>query len=128
MGINEQNITILVLFDLSKAFDTVNHRILLRKLRKLNFGDTKIEFSYYFSYLSNRSQVVIYEQGNTSDTLGTTSGVPEGSILGPLLFLLYMNDLPNAIKHSKILMYVDDTQIYLKRPFHQLTEGIKLIR
>ena len=63
MGINEQMVTKLILFDLSKAFDTVNHKILLTKQRKLNFGDTEIEL--FFSYLSNRSQTVMDEYGLT---------------------------------------------------------------
>ena len=116
-GIENQMVIVLLLFDLSKAFDTVPHARLLRKLRSLNFDDTSIK--WFHSYLAGRTQSVIDNQGGHSHWKKTTSGVPQGSVLGPYLFLLYMNDLPTVIKHSKILMFVDDTQLYIQcHPSH----------
>ena len=84
-SMNELCVTILVLFDLSKAFDTVDHRTLLLKLRKLNFDDTVIK--WFSSYLSGRSQAVVDDNRNASNWTYITSGIPRGSILGLLLFV-----------------------------------------
>ena len=100
----------IVYIDLRKAFDTVNHDILLQKLP--GFGIRNMELNWFKSYLSGRSQAVAVD-GNISDTLPITVGVPQGSIFGPLLFLLYMNDLPNINESCKINMYADDTAIHL---------------
>ena len=124
-GMNQLCVNILVLFDLSKAFDIVDHSILLLKPRKYIFDDTLIK--WFSFYLVGRSQAVVDENKNTSNWSNTTSGVSQGSILGPLLFVLYMNDLPEVVRHSKILLYINDYQIYLKCPFHLLEEGIRQI-
>ena len=86
-----------VFIDLSKAFDTVNHRILLRKLMK--YGIRGGELEWFRNYLSCRKQRVCLD-GSRSDWTEVKKGVPQGSILGPLLFLLYVNDLPRTIQNS----------------------------
>lgn len=95
--------------DMSKAFDKVSHELLIQKLQEYGFGGRLLQ--WFNSYLTNRQQRVTV-LGATSNTLPVTSGVPQGSILGPALFLLYVNDLPDAIKSSSVSMFADDTKIF----------------
>jgi hypothetical protein len=101
--------TDVIYTDFSKAFDTVSHNMLLTKLKKFGFCGNL--FNWFQSYLSTRLQAVVIS-GATSTWLPVTSGVPQGSILGPLLFLLYINDLPDVIKNSKIALFADDVKMY----------------
>ena len=84
-------VTILVLFDFSKAFDTVSHLKLLIKLRKLGFSDEALK--WIFSYLTGRSQAVVNDSGGGSQWLENTSGVLHGSLLGSLLFSLFIRSM-----------------------------------
>ena len=97
-----------VFIDLEKAFDTVNHKILLAKLN--HYGIRGIANSWFASYLSNRYQSVCIN-GVNSPQLLVTCGVPQGSILGPLLFLLYINDMNLAVESSTIFHFADDTNL-----------------
>ena len=98
-----------VFLDLSKAFDTVDHTIMLRKLS--SFGVTSDTAKWFESYLNGRMQCTSCGS-ELSDLLSVTHGVPQGSILGPLLFLIYINDLPTFIKHSEVALYADDAVLY----------------
>ncbi len=103
--------TIGTFCDLSKAFDCVNHEILIRKLQV--YGIDGIALNWLISYLSNRYQKVEIQNSIQSSFCKITSGVPQGSILGPLLFLIYANDLPDSISNSRVVMYADDTSMVL---------------
>lgn len=110
-NLDERQLTFLVLLDHSKAFDSVHHSILCRKLKKI-FNFSSFAVRLISSYLSNRSQSVS-SGGLISHPLQVTKGVPQGSILGPLLYSLYANDLPQQINYTKIQMYADDVQLYI---------------
>ena len=97
--------------DLIKAFDTVNHKILLTKLE--HYGIRNELLNWFDSYLTGRKQYVFYN-GESSDLRDINCGVPQGSVLGPLLFLIYINDLPNVSEKLKFFLFTDDTNIYFE--------------
>ena len=104
-----KKIPINLYLDLSKAFDSLSHEILLRKLQ--HYGICGAAINLMASYLKNRKQFVQFD-GYKSDMKTICNGVPQGSILGPLSFLVYINDFPNASKVFNFLMYADDTTLY----------------
>ena len=98
-----------VFIDLSKAFDCVDHVILWEKFKRLNMSTSLI--NWFKSYLSGRSQSVNIE-GNISKVLPLNVGVPQGSIFGPLLFIIYTSDLPSCIpQNCNLFMYADDSTL-----------------
>ena len=102
--------TLAVYLDLSKAFDTLNHKILLTKLEF--YGIRGLPLDWFNSYLSQRKQYVECIKFR-SETRQVECGVPQGSVLGPLLFILYINDLPDAIENARSIIFADDTTIYI---------------
>ena len=99
---------IVVLLDLKKAFDTVNHEILLSKFERYGFGKKAV--ALLCNYLTDRTQRCQLN-GMLSDQRGITCGIPQGSILGPLLFIIYINDLPNCLEQATPRMFADDTSL-----------------
>ena len=109
--LNKGSRTDIVYFDFAKAFDSVNHDKILHKL-KHKFGIDGMLLKFITDYLSNRYQKVVVENSQ-SDLLPVLSGVPQGSIIGPLLFVIFINDIGEGIsENSSISLYADDTKLY----------------
>lgn len=104
--IDDGKLTGVLFIDLSKAFDTVNHNVLLYKLKA--FGICENSLLWFKSYLCNRKQCVGWN-GILSKSQNITIGIPQGSILGPLFFILYVNDYPKCLNYSHATIYADDT-------------------
>ena len=117
-SLNKKNHTIAVFCDLKKAFDTCDHTILLLKLKK--YGVSGTELQWFESYLTKRKQFVNIK-GRSSSLLEIDLGVPQGSILGPLLFILYINDLPLSSKFLSLLFADDTTLLYTHENLNTLT-------
>ena len=123
-ALDHGNCAMGIFLDFQKAFDTVDHCILLDKL--YCFGIRRIVHDWFVSYLSNRQQSVIYN-GHESKLEVMRCGVPQGSILGPMLFLLYINDLTNVSSFFMPILYADDTKLFcigtdLKNMIRQVNE------
>ena len=108
-GIDLGSLTGAVFIDMRKVFDTVNHTLLLNKLNDLGINGK--ERTWFTSYLTDRRQLVMYN-GTLSEPQAVVSGVPQGSILGPVFFTIYINDLPSHIQTAQVLLYADDTVIF----------------
>ena len=113
MAADRGQLTLLMMLDLSAALDTVDHEILLTRLNQ-SFGLSNVALDWFHSYLHDRTQVVS-SGGMLSDTSSMSCGVPQGSVLGPLLFVLYTVDILQIIDRNGLIghMYADDTQNYL---------------
>ena len=109
--------TLGVFIDFSKAFDTVDHWILLKKLKLYDVTDRN--HSWFKSFLSNRKQFIQINNEENTELEAITCGVPQGSIPGPLLFLLYVNDLKNASDLLDPIMFADDTNLFLTVSTHK---------
>ena len=107
INIDKKGTNFSVFLDIKKAFDTIDHSILLQKLEY--YGIREEELKFFSSYLHNRRQCCIVN-GHQSSFQTVRCGVPQGSILGPLLFIIYMNDLPKSIENGYVTMYADDTE------------------
>ena len=107
-GINDNLVNVLCSLDMAKGFDTVSHKILLHKLE--HYGFSTISIKWFESYLTNRSQVVKYN-GIVSSESPVSIGVKQGSVLGPILFLIYVNDFPSIFDDCHCEMFADDTTL-----------------
>ncbi len=109
LAIDNKEFAIGIFIDLSKAFDTLDHNILIKKLE--HYGIRGKALDWFRSYLFNRKQCVSLN-GVMSDYKSITYGVPQGSILGPLLFILYINDIVNCSEHFIFILFADDTNLF----------------
>lgn len=107
-NLDNKRLPIAVYIDLSKAFDTIDHTILLEKLCYYGIRGKALE--WFKSYLMDRTQFVQYKD-TISNEMKITTGVPQGSILGPLLFIIYINDIAKVTKKFHFLIYADDTTL-----------------
>ena len=110
-GFDNKKIAAAIFLDLSKAFDTLKHSTLLAKLE--HYGVRGLALQWFTSYLSNRKQYVKYNETKSKfNTIDLEYGVPQGSVLGPLLYLIFCNDLHKVLEKTSIIMFADDTTIY----------------
>ena len=116
-NLDEDKLFGMVFEDFRKAFDVVDHQLLLTKLRLYRVSDPSL--SCFESYLSGRQQFVSID-GQRSDSLLIKQGVPQGSVLGPALFLLFVNDIPLHLTNSTVDIYADDTTITASAHFSDL--------
>ena len=118
-NMDNKDISLLILLDLSKAFDSISHEILFKKFEKL-----RIDPFWFTDYLKNRRQAVRLGSA-VSGSLKVEYGVPQGSILGPLLFIIYINDMSDFFQDNQLVQYADDSQIILKGNINDLDDLIR---
>ena len=128
-AMDRRQYTLGVFLDLAKAFDTVDHDILLSKLSYYGLSGSSV--AWFRSYLSGRTQYVDLNK-TTSELLPVTCGVPQGSILGPLMFLIYVNDIATAVSNIQLLLFADDTNLFfshrcIETIFSVMNADLKLI-
>ena len=122
-NVDRKNVNISLFLDLRKAFDTINHDILLAKLKR--FGICKKELAWFASYLTERQQYC-YLNGQNSEKGLANCGIPQGSCLGPLLFILYANDFEESLAKFTPNMYADDMSFTLgEEDAYQLLEDLR---
>ena len=114
----KNHFTLGIFIDLKKAFDTIDHAILIKKLK--HYGIKGNNLRWFESYLQNRKQYITYETTKFTTFENMTCGVPQSSILGLLLFLLYINDLPNVSNILDPIMFADDTNLFYSH--HNINE------
>ena len=123
--LDKKQIAALLLIDFSKAFDMVDHSILLNKLE--HYGIRGLNLNWFRTYLTNISQFVHINNSNSEKHI-LRYGVPQGSILGPLLFILYINDLPNISSIAKFILYADDANlIIIADSFAEIQKKLELL-
>jgi hypothetical protein len=108
--VENKNIVVAVFLDFKRAFETIDRRVWIQKLQNI-YGIGETVLNWFSSYLTNRRQKVKYEDV-VSDSLLVEHGVPQGTVLGPLLFNLYVNDIIKYVNHCNISLFADDTMLY----------------
>ena len=117
LSLDQDKVTGIVFVDFRKAFDVVDHQLLMTKLRLYRVSDSAL--SWFRSYLTDRQQFVTID-GKRSDSLMIRQGVPQGSVLGPVLFLLFVNDIPLHLSGSSVDIYADDTTVMASAHFSDI--------
>jgi len=112
--LNNHDYVVGIYLDLQKAFDTVKHNILLYKLSRPNYGIRGVVHQLIKNYLSERKQFTSVAVV-CSETQSINMGIPKGSVLGPLIFVLYVNDIHNGLPDAKVKLFADDTNLFLYR-------------
>jgi hypothetical protein len=124
LAMDNHEYSVGIFIDLSKAFDTINHSILIEKLSY--YGIRGIVLDWFRSYLQSREQYV-YLNGMSSTMRSIICGVPQGSILGPLLFILYVNDIASCCEMLKLILFADDTNLfYSNRDYSELERIVNI--
>ena len=123
-GIEQGLVTLVVLFDFKKAFDSFSHEALLTALRKLGFSKNALYL--VLSYITGRSQAVIDERQNATNFKNVSSGMPQGSSPGPVFFLALVNSLPNYLRYCKLsyVLFADDLQLFIQCPPNMIASAI----
>lgn len=109
-AVDSNHFVLAVFLDFRRAFETIDRNILVHKLERLGLSSTVLK--WFKCYLCNRSQIVKFKN-SLSDPISVENGVPQGTVLGPLLFLLYINDIVKVVRYARIELFADDTMIYI---------------